>query len=298
VTQSHRAPVIPVVATLGSAALFGTSATSRALSDLTLDSVTVAAVRLFIGALGLVAISAFSGRGSHLLRLWRQPLIWIMGLGVAGYQALFFVGTGLVGVAIGTLASLALGPLMAGLLAWARGGKRPSTTWWLSTAIAIAGLVALSSTAFSGDVRLDPLGIIAAVGAGTAYAVYTVLGSQLAQADSHPTDVLAASFFLGSLLLLPLGVGHLSQFASATGMALALWLGFATTTLAYVLFGKGIGSLPPGTVATLNLAEPVIATVLGVIVLKESINGMSAVGCALIAASLSLLAASTLRGRS
>jgi DME family drug/metabolite transporter len=221
-----------------------------------------------------------------------------MGLGVAGYQALFFVGTGLVGVAIGTLASLALGPLMAGLLAWARGGKRPSTTWWLSTAIAIAGLVALSSTAFSGDVRLDPLGIIAAVGAGTAYAVYTVLGSQLAQADSHPTDVLAASFFLGSLLLLPLGVGHLSQFASATGVALALWLGFATTTLAYVLFGKGIGSLPPGTVATLNLAEPVIATVLGVIVLKESINGMSAVGCVLIAASLSLLAASTLRGRS
>ena len=296
--DQRRAPVIPVLATLGSAALFGTSATSRALSDLTIDSVTVAAVRLFIGALGLVAISIIAGRSTQLVALWRQPLIWVMGVGVAGYQALFFVGTGLIGVAIGTLASLALGPLMAGLLAWARGGHRPSNAWWLSTLVAIAGLVALSSSAFGPDVHLDPLGIVAAVGAGSAYAVYTVLGSQLAQSDSHPTDVLAASFFIGSLLLLPLGIQHVNQFASSTGIQLALWLGLATTTLAYVLFGKGIGALPPGTVATLNLAEPVIATALGVVVLHESITGMSALGCGLIAVSLSLLAVSTLRGRS
>jgi DME family drug/metabolite transporter len=267
------------------------------LSELTIDSVTVASARLLLGALGLVAISALYGRFTHLLALWKMKLIWVMGVGVAAYQALFFVGTGIVGVAIGTLASLALGPLFAGLLAWVRGQKKPSTIWWISTSIAIAGLVTLSSSAFNGDVRLDPVGILAAVGAGGAYAIYTVLGSQLAQADSHPTDVLAASFLIGAVLLLPLGVGHVSQFNSSTGIALALWLGLATTTLAYVLFGKGIAALPAGTVATLNLAEPVIATALGVVVLHETVSGVSAMGCALIALSLAVLAAATLRGK-
>jgi DME family drug/metabolite transporter len=289
--------VIPVVATLGSAALFGTSATSRALSGLTIDSVTVATVRLFIGALGLLAVTLIAHRAHHVVQLWKRPLIWVMALGVAGYQALFFVGTGLIGVAIGTLASLALGPLMAGLLSWALGGSRPTPIWWVSTSIAIAGLVTLSSAAFTGDVHINPLGILAAVGAGTGYALFTVLGSKLAQADSHPTDVLAASFFIGSVMLLPLGIGHVDQFASSTGLTLALWLGLATTTLAYVLFGKGIAALPPGTVATLNLAEPVIATVLGVVVLSEVVTGVSAIGCALIALSLAVLAVETIRGK-
>ena len=296
-TRTSSTPLVPVLATVGSAALFGTSATSRALSELHIDSVTVASVRLLLGALGLVAISAVFGRFSHLRALLKMKLIWVMGFGVAAYQALFFVGTGIVGVAIGTLASLALGPLFAGLLAWARGQKKPSPIWWISTSIAIAGLVTLSSSAFSGDVRLDPLGILAAVGAGGAYAIYTVLGSQLAQSDSHPTDVLAASFLIGAILLFPLGVGHISQFNSSTGIVLALWLGLATTTVAYVLFGKGIAALPAGTVATLNLAEPVIATALGVIVLNETVSGVSAIGCALIALSLAVLAAATLRGK-
>ena len=294
-TQSRT---IAVVATLGSAALFGTSATSRALSGLTLDSITVASVRLLIGAAGLVVICVVAGRFANVRALWRHRLIWIMGCGVAAYQALFFVGTGLIGVAIGTLASLALGPLMAGLLAWARGGNRPVAMWWVSTAIAIAGLAVLSSEAFSADIRLDPLGIVAAVGAGTAYAVYTVLGSQLAQGDSHPTDVLAASFSIGAVLLIPLGWNHFNQFNSGTGIGLALWLGLATTTLAYVLFGKGIQQLPPGTVATLNLAEPVVATVLGVIVLNEVMSATSAIGSGLIAVSLSVLAVGTVRGAS
>ena len=88
-------------------------------------------------------------------------------------------------------------------------------------------------------------------------------------------DVLAASFMIGALLLFPLGVGDIARFATPSGAALVLWLGVVATTLAYVLFGKGITHLAPGTVATLNLAEPVVATALGMIVLHEAISGMS-----------------------
>ena len=294
-TSASSSAAGAVVAVLISAALFGTTGTARILSGVEAESVTIAAVRLLVGALGLVLISVVAGRSHNLLALWKRPMVWVMGAGVAAYQALFFVGTGLVGVAIGTLASLALGPLMAGLLAWAMGGARPSRVWWLSTFIAIGGLSILTIGGMTSAATFNVLGIVAAIGAGTAYAVYTVLGGRLTGDALPATDVLAASFFVGAVLLLPLGAGDFSALQSGSGLALVVWLGVFATTCAYVLFGRGITHLAPGTVATLNLAEPVVATVLGVLVVHESISGLSLVGCGLIAISLSVLAVSTVR---
>jgi DME family drug/metabolite transporter len=284
-----------VVAVLVSATLFGTTGTARLVSGVEAQSVTIAAIRLLVGAAGLVVISLVAGRSANLMALWRRPLVWVMGVGVAAYQALFFVGTGLVGVAVGTLASLALGPLMAGLLAWALGGSRPSRVWWLSTLIAIVGLSVLTFGGVTSDASFNVVGILAAVGAGSAYAVYTVLGGRLAAQSMPATDVLAASFLVGAVLLLPLGAAEFSALNSGSGIALVVWLGVIATTLAYVLFGRGITHLTPGTVATLNLAEPVVATILGVVVVHETISGLSLVGCGLIAMSLSVLAVSTVR---
>ena len=280
-----------IFATLGAAALFATSATARAISGVEADSVTVATSRLLIGALGLVAWSFWRGRGVQLQQLWRTPTVWLMACGVAGYQALFFVGTGRVGVAIGTLASLALGPLMAGMLAWAIGGGAPSRTWWISTCIAIAGLVLLTVGRDAAGTA-DLLGIFAAVGAGAAYAIFTVFGVRLAKQDFLGTDLLAAAFMIGAVLLLPLGISHATQLFTANGVLLSLWLGLVATTLAYIGFGRGITELSAGTVATLNLAEPVVATVFGVIVVQETITIVSGIGAALIALALALLAAS------
>jgi len=295
-TQTSTARWFPVVATLSASALFATSGTARVVSDVTADSVTIAAVRLTIGALGLVAISSFAGRFNQLLRLWRMPQVWAMGAGVAGYQALFFIGTGRVGVAVGTLASLALGPLMAGLLAWSLGAKRPETIWWVSTVVAIAGLSVLTLGGLDSSVSIDVLGVLACVGAGSAYSVYTVLGSRLATPTTNATDVLAASFIIGSLVLIPFGLPHLNELNSTAGIGLSLWLGLAATTAAYVCFGVGITHLAPGTVATLNLAEPVIATIFGVVLLGEIIQGLTAVGCALIALALLILSIATIKG--
>jgi DME family drug/metabolite transporter len=260
--------------------------------------VTIAAARLVVGAIGLVAISTFKGRWHNLIALWRSPLIWAMGAGVAGYQALFFIGTGLTGVAIGTLASLALGPLMAGLLSWAITRHAPSGQWWRSTSLAIVGLGVLSYGGLTGDTTINVLGVLAAMGAGGAYAIYTVLGARLATSEMPATDVLAASFALGGIALIPFGFSTVSALSSTNGLLLVLWLGVIATTFAYVMFGMGIAALDAGTVATLNLAEPVIAAILGVVIVGESLSTLSIAGSTLIALSLFLLARATMKGAS
>lgn len=286
---------IAVVATLAAAALFGTSATSRSLSAVEAPSIAIASLRLAVGALGLLAIVVAGRRFSAVLELWQKPWIWLMAIGVAGYQALFFVGTGLTGVAIGTIASLALGPLFAGLLNWLVLRVAPTSVWWFSTAIAVIGVGLLSLEALESGSSLNLLGLIAAVGAGFAYAIYTVFGARGSKAQYNPTDVLAAAFTLGAVFLLPGTFSANSSLMSGSGLILVIWLGLVATTLAYVLFGIGLKQLSANTVATLNLAEPVVAALLGVFVVGEVLSGSSLFGAVLIVIALSLLSYSTLR---
>ena len=86
--------------------------------------------------------------------------------------------------------------------------------------------------------------------------------------------------------------------ASVEGLAVALWLGLATTTVAYVLFGRGLRVLPTGPVATLVLAEPLVATMLGVLLLGERLDATAWAGAALVAAGLGLQGVVSVRSRS
>ncbi|MGA0067753.1 MAG: DMT family transporter, partial [Candidatus Nanopelagicales bacterium] len=248
-----------------------------------------AAARLIVGAAGLVAWASRTPEGRQaLLRLWRRPIIWAMGVTVAAYQIFFFLAMSRTGVAVGTLASLALAPFMAGILGWIMREGAPGYVWLASTVLAITGVSLL--TVGAGDSR-DVLGIAFGLAAGASYAFFTVFGVRFAREGEQPTNVLAASFAVSGVLLIPVFLMSGSWWMSWSSMALILWLGLATTTLAYVLFGIGLRSLQPGHIATLNLAEPVFATLLGVFVLGEALGGLGALGCLLVIVGLGVLGA-------
>jgi drug/metabolite transporter, DME family len=278
---------IAVLAVLGSATLFGTSATAAALTNPDATAPAVAAGRLLVGSLGLIAVVALSVAGRQaLLRLWRRPLLWAMGLSVAAYQALFFFGVSRTGVAVGTLASLALAPFLAGVLGWLLREGAPGVVWGASTILAVFGVALL--TIGDGQPR-DAVGIAAAMGAGASYAVYTVLGVRLARSGESASAVLAASFAIAAVVLLPVFVASGLWWATPSGFALILWLGLVATTVAYLLFGVGLTVLQPGHIATLNLAEPVVATMLGLVLLSETLGPRGWVGSGLVVIALALL---------
>lgn len=280
------------LAVIAAAALFGTSATANTLVEPDATAPAVAAARLFVGALGLLAIVGLQGpvARASARALARRPLLWAMGASVAAYQALFFFGVSRTGVAVGTLASLALAPFLAGVLGWLLREGAPGVVWGVSTVVAVVGLGLLTTGAEG-----DPVGIAAAMGAGASYAVYTVLGVRLSRDGAAPTQVLTVSFTIAALLIAPVFLLSGTWWLTPSGLALILWLGLATTTLAYVLFGIGLKVLQPGHIATLNLAEPVVATLLGVALLGEVLSGRGWIGVLLIVAALALLGLSERR---
>lgn len=292
-TTSVKARRVGALGVLGSAALFGTAGTARAVLLPTAPAPGVAAARLFVGGLGFVAFAGRTPDGRKALgRLWRRPVIWAMGFTVAAYQVFFFLSMARTGVAIGTLASLSFTPFMAGLLGWLLKEGAPGYVWAVSTALAVGGVGLL--TIGAGDQR-DVVGILFGVCAGASYGFYTVFGVRLAREGENPTNVLAASFSIAGLLLVPVLVLSGTWWLTWSGVVLVLWLGLATTTLAYVLFGMGLAVLQPGHIATITLAEPMFATLLGVFVLGETLTVTGWVGCVVIIIGLGILGLSETR---
>jgi drug/metabolite transporter, DME family len=271
-----------VGAVLLAAALFGTTGTAQALGPDATTPLGVGAARLLVGGLALLAVLPLLGhRPDEAVRLWRTPAGLSAGACTALYQVCFFAGVQRAGVAIGTLAAIGSGPVLAGLLARFVLGERPGRAWVVATGLCVAGLALLVLEGGQDDT--DVVGVLLAVLAGLGYAAYTVLAKAMMRSGAASTPVMAAAFSLGGLLLVPvLLLQPLAWLATPGGAALALYLGLVTTTLAYVLFGRGLAVLPAGPVTTLVLAEPLVATALGTTVLGERLAVAGAVGAGLV----------------
>ena len=297
-----------VVAVLLASVCFGTTGTAHALGpDASAASVGAARILIGGGALAIVALtfhvagrrrgaagtSAASTSGvapRHLLPSWL--VVAIGATGVLAYQPAFFAGTAANGVAVGTVVALGSAPVLTGALDWALRRRYPGHRWLVATAIATAGVAILALATDSGTAAADPLGLAASLGAGASYAVCTLAGKALLDRGWTPTGSMGALFGAAAIVSVPLLLAtDAAWLATGPGLVMALWLGLVTTTLAYVLFGIGLGGMAPATVSTLTLAEPLTAGVLGVAILGETLSSGGIAGLLVLAAGIVVLAA-------
>ncbi|MFF4991666.1 DMT family transporter [Streptosporangium saharense] len=268
-------------AVVAAAMLWGTAGTVGMLAT-GVDPVSLAAARLVIG--GLVLVVAARRLLPWLPRGGQLPLA---ALAVAAYQLCFFAAVARTGVAVGTVVAIGSGPVFTGLLTWLLDGRAPSGRWAAATAAAVAGCAVL--TGGGGQVRLD--GVLIALLGGFLYAFYAVSAARVI-ATGVPSDAVMAAMFGGAaLVMLPvlLWTGT-AWLAEPRGLLTAVYLGCVSTAFAYVLYGRGLRVTPVATAATLSLAEPAVAALLGVVVLGERLTFLSACGLALLGVSLVVVA--------
>ncbi len=87
-----------------------------------------------------------------------------------------------------------------------------------------------------------------------------------------------------------LALGDNAWLGTGRGIALALYLAAFPTVVAYILFARGLRTIPASEATTIILAEPVTALVLGVAALDERLSAAGVVGAALVLAGLAVLA--------
>lgn len=271
------------------AVLWGTTGTAQAVAPPSAQPLTVGFVRLSLGTVVLFLIAARQGHLASLKR-WRDwPLrtTLLAGVAIAAYQLFFFAGVARTGVAVGTVVGIGSTPVAAGILTYIAFRTFPGRRWLLSTFLALVGCTVLILS--GGDLKVNGLGILLAMAAGFSYALYTLLSKELL-AQQPRGAVLAVTFLLGSILLLPILLfGDFSWLAEPRGALVALHLAIITVGVAYTLYAMGLSIISVASTATLTLAEPLTAGLLGIFLLGEELSVGALVGIVLLLAGLVLL---------
>lgn len=272
---------------LAAAVLWGTTGTSQGLAPAGVESTTIGAVRLAIGGLALLTLAILRGSFKDA-KHW--PIIGTLAsaLFVAGYQLCFFAGVARTGVAAGTMVAIGTAPVAAGVLGYLVRHERVGPRWMVATLLSVFGCALLA--AGGGGLQGNSIGIVLSLGAGLCYAAYTVSIKGLL-VQHAPDAVMAVVFCLAALLLSPiLFTSSLGWLAEPRGIAVALHLGVLATAVSYGLFARGLKTISVGTAATLSLAEPFTATILGVLILGERLGLSQVSGVVLLFSGLVLLA--------
>lgn len=292
--------MLHVLAVLVASLCFATTGTVQALGGLDASPVAVGAGRGLLGGLLLALIAFVAHRRAASSPAWlpavrdaRVPVALGV-VGVLAYNALFFAGTALNGVAIGTVVTIGTAPVAAGLFEALVLRKPPPARWVLATAVAIVGVVLVSGLLSNGAApgSVSASGLLVSIGAGASYALFTVASKSLFERRWSATTATGTVFGFAGLLGLPfLILTDTAWLWTPHGLAVTLWLGVITVAFAYTLWAWGLTGLRSTTVTTLTLAEPMGATLLGLFVLGERLDGAAATGIALIALGLVIVAA-------
>ncbi|GHF38357.1 DMT family transporter [Streptomyces morookaense] len=268
------------VPVLLAALLWGTVGPAQLLSGTTASPVSVGACRMLLGGL---LLALFTVRGAGLRTLWAPGVRRLMLLSIlvtAAFQACFLEAVDRCGAALATAVAFGTVPAVSGWCAHRTTGERPGRSWWWGTACAVGGIALLLVPGRT--VRADVPGVLLGIVAGASFGVYIALTGRLARRGADTAAAAPMSVLCAGVLVSPWIAAAPGGLASPRTLVLVCWLGIGTTALGYWLFTSGVGRIDAATAGTLSLAEPLVATVLGVALLGERPPAPAVCGAALL----------------
>jgi DME family drug/metabolite transporter len=263
----------------------------RLLQDAHLPTIDIAFWRLVLATLVLsmaVGRPGFAALRAEARRPWRLLLV---GAAFAAFQLAYFVGVLYAGVAVATIITLGVAPVLAVVAESVRARRPPPAATVLTVGTAVAGLV-LVSWAGGADPTMAPhpvLGIISSLVSGAAYAGSALLGGRLSRRLGSFVITTATSG-IALLIVTPFALVQGPEIPVRPGVIAGLvWLGVVTTALAYGLFYAGLRTTPGSVAMVLTLLEPVTAVVLAVLILGEPATPAGTIGAVLLLGAVAVL---------
>ena len=274
---------MPVLALLLASVLWGTTGTAASFMPEGVSPLAIGASTMTLGGILLFIVSA---RGAIAALRDGAARRWLLigAIGVFIYPLAFYTAMAEAGVAIGNVVALGSGPVFAALFEWLWERRGLSTRWLVSTLIAIVGIVLLSfgrhEASGEGSVVV---GVALGLLAGVAYALYTYASTRAISTGHAGRSVMGGMFGVGALALVPvLLVTGTPLMQSLQSVGIAGYLAIGPMFVAYLLFGFGLRHLRSSVATTITLIEPLVATLLAVLVVGERLELIGWFGLGLI----------------
>jgi inner membrane transporter RhtA len=228
-------------------------------------------LRLVFSAIVLLAIARPRVRG-HSLADWRA--VALFGLVLALMNALFYLALERLPLGV-TVTIEVLGPLVLSIVA----ARRASA--WLWAVLAFAGVVALGGGGWD---RLDPLGVLFALGAAGSWAFYILASARVGRAFPK-LDGLALAMAVGAIVALPFGIADAGAALLRIDLvALGAAVAVLSSTIPYAFELIALRRLPAAVFAILMSLAPATAALAGFVFLGQQMTWLELIGIALVIA--------------
>lgn len=250
----------------------------------------VASMRSLWGGLILCAVIVIVRR--RLLRIHPRdlPLLLAYGtIGIAGFFVVYAYAVALTGVAVAAVL-LYTAPAWVGLIAWRWLGEAMHARVVAALLMTLVGSVLVAGLYDVSSLQVNALGVLAGLGAGLGYALWSVFNKVAVQRYSAWTVQTYALLIGAATLLLIVPAGQRVSWEEMVvawpwllAMALGPTLGGA---LAYAL---GVRWIPVSIASIVATLEPVVAMVLAFFLFDERLAVPQLIGSAFIIGAVALL---------
>ncbi|GAA2813274.1 EamA family transporter [Crossiella cryophila] len=205
---------------------------------------------------------------------WRAAILGALNIGV--FNAMLFIAAyrlpGGVAATLGAIQPLLVAGFAAGLL-----GQKLTTRTLVA---GLAGFAGVSLLVLRADAHLDGVGIAAALGGAVVMALGVVLSKRW-RADAPMLAVTGWQLAFGGLLLVPVTLfveGPPPAVLTGPNLLGYAYLAIIGSAIAYALWFRGIHALSPTEVTFLGLLSPLVATLLGWLVLGQQLTPVQGLG--------------------
>ncbi len=262
--------------------IFGTIGVFRRY--IPLPSGMIAMARGLIGAVFLAAIMFFGKQKISFNSIKKNiGVLFLLGVFLGFNWILLFEAYRYTSVAVATLCYY-MAPVFVIAVSPVLFGERFTKLKLICVAAAIAGMVLVSGVLNEGIKEADEIkGILLGLGAAVLYACIVLLNKKVN--DIEAFDKTVVQLGVAGIVLIPYTL--LAENASGVeftpfAVVMLIVVGIIHTGIAYALYFGSIGRLKAQTAAIFSYIDPVVAVVLSVILLGESIGVSGYIGSVLI----------------
>lgn len=263
----------------------------RSLNEVNLSSMDICFIRAFVTCVCMFAGLLIFNRKALRIRL--KDIWCFVGTGafsVAFFNYCYFKTIELTSLSVAAVL-LYTAPAFVMLMSALLFKEKLSLQKLAALVLAFLGCAFVSGI-ITGAGTLTLSGILCGLGAGFGYALYSIFGRYALERGYSSVTISFYTFFFASIsTFFFVDAGEVMQVAGSS-----LQLGIKTvllvllvTLLPYLSYTKGLSGIENGTASVLASVEPVVATLVGVLIYKERMTVQNLVGICLVLGSIVLI---------